>query len=1038
MIEYDAISQKNERELGTKLKSRRTQISLYADPTHFVYELLQNADDHGATEIAFRLLPDRLVVEHNATELFAVKHIEAISSFEDSTSEDELLKTGKFGLGFKSVFAFTATPRVFCGDANFEIYDLYRLRGLPKPTDLDPTLTRFELPFNHLESKPEFIFEEHMKPSETAIEIIHGKFDALEDITLLFTRNLSSIQVTAEGACYSWSRVWNRDGTITINAPNSSARFRLREKAIEWHGKKHRPVQIAIRLDKDGSPVPSNENLVVTFPTSISTGMGIILNGPYRTTPARETVGEGDAFNEFLVGHTADLLAEMIREERDAKRLTLKFLEILPIEGTRSDSPGFFSPIHKRIRKMLVEEPVLPAATAKYVAGRNSRIARGQYLSDLFSDEQLTAIYQAKQALHWLSSEITETNTPRLYRALAGSGRNIYQTVADGLVEGLVVRPEVLLAWLNADFLSKQTPRWLSSLYTALHQHASAEAKAAAALRPIVRLSTRKHVPLLTNGRLSAYLPTKVTTKYETVDPKVLKTSQAKAYFTSSGYHQPDLSAEVFERVLPKYRKPAPVVLFKSHLLHLRKILEVSKDAKAGPHLIEQLRSSRVVLCSNAKTKEQRYCLPSEAYFWDAGLGSYFGENPNAWFVSHEYASVASPGSIHELFRRLGVTSEIPRESCGTGAYARHWHGDHERGIAGFHPNWNLDGLDFATAHPTIEGAAFIWNNLLPRFEHRICGKVQSSTRQDFPAHYTTEQLRVSPGGVILRGRAWIPDTAGAFRTGREIHTLDALHDALEKDQDLLAVLDEGASAKKTEAAKALGISLADAAFINEHKEEYDKWKEEVAARRAHRELLEGAPAKDRERRRQKLLERKAIAPRRDTVQKLRSVATYPASEIDRESLFRFYRNEEDERLFCQICLENMPFLKRDGDEYSECVTLLTKDWAEKREVTLKVMTPLNLILCPTCSCFYQEYVWKDHEQQDALFEEVIGGTNGEITIGCSNVNDQERDRIIHFDPTHLADIRDLLGQEVECVSSQATTGVTHSEGTGNAESDRT
>ncbi len=69
--------------------------------------------------------------------------------------------------------------------------------------------------------------------------------------------------------------------------------------------------------------------------------------------------------------------------------------------------------------------------------------------------------------------------------------------------------------------------------------------------------------------------------------------------------------------------------------------------------------------------------------------------------------------------------------------------------------------------------------------------------------------------------------------------------------------------------------------------------------------------------------------------------------------------------------------------------------------------------------------------------KELIGGTDGEITIRCSNVNDQEPDRIIHFDPTHLADIRDCLGQEDECVSPLATTGVTHSEGVGNAESDR-
>ena len=227
-------------------------------------------------------------------------------------------------------------------------------------------------------------------------------------------------------------------------------------------------------------------------------------------------------------------------------------------------------------------------------------------------------------------------------------------------------------------------------------------------------------------------------------------------------------------------------------------------------------------------------------------------------------------------------------------------------------------------------------------------------------------------------------------------------------------MLDEGASAKKSNAAKALGISLADAAFINDNKEEYQKWKDEVAARRANREVLECAPAKDRERRRQKLLERKKVAPSRESVRKMRSVAAYSSSEIDQRGLRDFYRNEDDQKLFCQICLENMPFLKRDRDEYSECVTLLTKSWAEKRHFTLKVMTPINLVLCPTCSSFYREYVHEDHIQQDSLFEELKGGANREITIGCSSVNDQERDRIIHFDPTHLADIRDCLEQENE------------------------
>jgi hypothetical protein len=1014
MIDYDAISRKNERELGTKLKSRRTQISLYADPTHFVYELLQNADDHGATEISFRLLSDRLIVEHNGTEKFAVKHIEAISSFEDSTSEDELLKTGKFGLGFKSVFAFTATPRVYCGNTNFEIYDLYRLRGLTKPDDLDATLTRFELPFNHIVSQPEFIFEEHMKSPEKAIEIIHGKFSSLEDITLLFTRNLASIRVTAEDARYSWRRFPNRDGTVTIKAPNSTANFRLRERIIEWQGKTHRPVQIAIRLDTKGSPIPSNEKLVVTFPTSIETEMGIILNGPYRTTPARETVGEGDAFNELLVDQTADLLAEMIREERDENRLTLEFLEILPIDSMRSASAGFFSPIHKRIRSMLVDEAILPGATAKYVAGKNARIARGQYLVDLVQDEQLTAICESKRPLHWLSSDITETNTPRLHRALAGTGRNIYQNVCDGLIEGIVVRPENLFAKLTVLFMESQATSWLVQFYSTLHKRASGEAKQEASKRPIVRLSTGEYVQLLSNGQPSAYLPTKEKTRYQTVDPEVLASIDAQNFFASYGYHEPDLSSEVFEEIVPQYFNASPSLSLEVHLDHLQKIINVTKTAIHGPNLIEKLRSSQIVLCVNAKTQEEKFISAREAYFLDSGLESYFADNPSSWFVASEYDKVAWAKDIVELFRTLGVASEIPRELCGTGPYAYHSHGLHERGIAGFHPKWNLEGLDFATKYPTIERAAFIWNNLLPRFENRISGKLQSSTRQDFPANRTIEEVFVSPGGMMLRERAWIPDVTGEFRTGKDIQAVEALHDALERDQDLLAILDEGASAKKAEAAKALGISLLDAAFIHENKEEYDQWKAEVVGRRANKEFLESVPAKDRERRRQKLLERKAVAPRRESVKKLRSVPAYSSGEVDRESLYKLYRSDEGERLFCQICLGNMPFQKKDGADYSECVTLLTKSWAEQRDFTLKVMTPLHLILCPVCSSIYKEYVHEDHVQQDALFEEIMNGRDVEFTISCSEVNEQESDRVVHFDPSHWADIRDCLEQDDE------------------------
>ena len=38
---------------------------LYNDPSHFIYEILQNAEDAFATEITFELHKDRLIINHN-------------------------------------------------------------------------------------------------------------------------------------------------------------------------------------------------------------------------------------------------------------------------------------------------------------------------------------------------------------------------------------------------------------------------------------------------------------------------------------------------------------------------------------------------------------------------------------------------------------------------------------------------------------------------------------------------------------------------------------------------------------------------------------------------------------------------------------------------------------------------------------------------------------------------------------------------------------------------------------------------------------
>ncbi len=53
---------------------KNSVVEKYSDQAHFIYELLQNAEDAQATSVRFELLRDRLVFAHNGTRRFFVSN----------------------------------------------------------------------------------------------------------------------------------------------------------------------------------------------------------------------------------------------------------------------------------------------------------------------------------------------------------------------------------------------------------------------------------------------------------------------------------------------------------------------------------------------------------------------------------------------------------------------------------------------------------------------------------------------------------------------------------------------------------------------------------------------------------------------------------------------------------------------------------------------------------------------------------------------------------------------------------------------------
>src|SRR5205814_9302559 len=118
--DYARILQDNVREYGEGTRHLDFLQRLYADRTHFIFELLQNAEDAHATQVTFVLDRHQLVVHHDGRP-FNEDDVRGICGVSASTKDAELTAIGQFGIGFKSVYAYTTMQELHSGDEHFRI-----------------------------------------------------------------------------------------------------------------------------------------------------------------------------------------------------------------------------------------------------------------------------------------------------------------------------------------------------------------------------------------------------------------------------------------------------------------------------------------------------------------------------------------------------------------------------------------------------------------------------------------------------------------------------------------------------------------------------------------------------------------------------------------------------------------------------------------------------------------------------------------------------------------------------------------------------
>ncbi|MBQ6656688.1 MAG: hypothetical protein IJM64_05340 [Ottowia sp.] len=568
---------------------KKSVVEKYSDQAHFVYELLQNADDAQATFARFTLEQSRLVFSHNGSRHFTLTDpakegegkpgdINAITSIGNSSKGDETHKIGKFGVGFKAVFQYTTTPHVYDKDFRFKIERFF----VPVLLEDDfpgrkPEDTLFVFPFDHPEQK-----------ADEAYSDISEKLRNLS-FPLLFLSHLKSIKFEfGEGAGLYEKRIERRrqfdDATAELvcltqsdGKEDKKERLWLFSRESESEDGHRYKCSVGFFLDGKKRLCPSEHAIPAFcfFPTKENTGLNFIIHAPFRLTDSREGIRAGDQHNKDMVACLAELAADAILylkeigEEKSPRLVDDSIIDIVPYDPNEfSDiddrSKISFLPFYNSIHELFEQEEIIPTRDG-YTTASNAYWASVRRLTELFSDEQLGEICDNEEA-HWVFTSLGRDATQGARSEYIDSIVKTYVD-EDAIIEGRsrsyrdfnwVWRTREGIKGITAEFIEARDFPWLHEFYVWLHE--TKKRTDAVRKQPVFLNQNREAVAAVdAAGKPVLFLPSEAvgesTGAYNFVHASLLENEKTLEFIQKGvGVKEPSLRDYIHNIILPQYK----------------------------------------------------------------------------------------------------------------------------------------------------------------------------------------------------------------------------------------------------------------------------------------------------------------------------------------------------------------------------------------------------------------------------------------------------------------------------------------------------
>jgi hypothetical protein len=796
-----------------------TAIKKYSDSAHFIYELLQNADDTKATWVEFDLEKEGLWFKHNGSVRFTISnpsnedtdsengtlgHINAITSIGNSTKIDEQ-KIGKFGIGFKAVFAYSATPHIY--DDNFN----FKLENYIVPTALETNShkrkageTLFFFPFNH-----------KTKSVEEAYSEIEEKLQSLVQ-PILFLSNLKKIiwtSITNNGE-YSKKVLlienFNNIEATLVELKNTKSGVSQKDKI--WLFSEFIDTEAIIPSHKIsvGYFINSKNELLTGnkfeafcfFTTKESTNLGFLIQAPFLLTDSREGIKTGEDWNITLVNKLANLSAEsiiclkkiglnnnnIVEKKTSSNLLNDNILDLIPYNendyhNVNNKTKISFLPFYDAIRTKLKSEEIIPGINGKYFKTKNAYWAADTELTELFSDEQLSILMDNPNS-GWVF-------TSKGQKQLNQANRSLEKYISSIVNEN--VDAKKLIRRFTATFIENQSDEWLIKLYSYLGSRKFLwdDADKVAASRPLLLNQDRKAIiPFDKNSTTpNIFLPSDRNTSYDTIYRPFINYPEAVEFFKALGIGMPDLKAEIFKTIIPLYSTDAICENPDLMLQHIEIFFSHYETCSATDQieLISKLKEKISIATFSLSDSETIFLnSPENTYFNNVDLKQFFNKSNGIYFFDDNfYIDILESNKKEEFIKFLTVlgVNNYPKvkskfvicdsdkkEHFGIDKYSISITYSKNQSIY----DRTMDDLDNIVKNITIEKSILLWNYLLKNVNNlslQKCNKLFLGNFVYIPksySSYSTVEFE-STLSKILKNDKWLYDNGNIIISATDI-----------------------------------------------------------------------------------------------------------------------------------------------------------------------------------------------------------------------------------------------------------------------------